>query len=464
MVQMRSVRGSVATDQPNVRLAEVLRQLDCSNKGLARRVRDVAARHGVIVKTDHVTVKRWLDGAIPHPDTCAFIAEALSAKAGYRITLDDLGMSVTSPHASLDGALEYPDDIERAYSSLAALTRFDLADDPIAVASEITPAAWPKPLMTWLLARPQTVPVQVKATRRVGMSDLEAVRTTTQMFMRIDFQFGGGHARAALAQYFNTDVLPLLNGSFTESTGRALFSASAEVAQLLGWTAYDLGRHGIAQRYLIQALRLAQAGNDRVMGGRILSNMSHQATYLGRFQEAQQLARAAQEGSKGAAGGTVQSMLLAMEARALAGCGDERGCSVILREAESAFERRNTANDPVWISYFDDAELAGEAAHCFRDLRRPDLAQEFVAKSVQLSEPFYVRALSFMRFINATSWLHGVSPDPDRAVSVALEAIELAGSLKSERYLRYLRDFCGDCGPYGSLPAVREFLQADGCK
>ncbi|HUZ55613.1 MAG TPA: hypothetical protein VMU94_24170 [Streptosporangiaceae bacterium] len=83
---------------------------------------------------------------------------------------------------------------------------------------------------------------------------------TAQMFMTMDFQFGGGHARAALAQYYVNDVCPLLEGRFTEEVGRRLFSAAAEVAQLLGWTAYDIGRHGLAQRYLIQALRLAPGG------------------------------------------------------------------------------------------------------------------------------------------------------------------------------------------------------------
>jgi hypothetical protein len=114
----------------------------------------------------------------------------------------------------------------------------------------------------------------------------------------MDFQFGGGYARAALAQYFAHDVHPLLEGKFSDKIGRELFSDAAEVAQLLGWTAYDDDRHGLAQRYLLQGLRLAQAADDRMMGSRILSNMSHQATYPGHFGQAVQLARAAQEGSR----------------------------------------------------------------------------------------------------------------------------------------------------------------------
>ena len=57
--------------------------------------------------------------------------------------------------------------------------------------------------------------------------------------MQMDFQFGGGHARAALAQYFANDVCPLLDGRFADHVGRQLFSAASQVAELLGWTAYD---------------------------------------------------------------------------------------------------------------------------------------------------------------------------------------------------------------------------------
>ncbi len=70
------------------------------------------------------------------------------------------------------------------------------------------------------------------------------------------------------------------------------------------------------------------------MGGRLLSNMSHQATYLGDFDHAVQLAWAAQEGAKNAASATTMSMFLAMEARAHAGNGDDDACSRAFAESE----------------------------------------------------------------------------------------------------------------------------------
>ena len=50
---------------------------------------------------------------------------------------------------------------------------------------------------------------------------------------------------------------------------------------------------GLAQRYFVQALALAKAADDKPLGGDILDAMSHQATYMGRYTEAANLARAA---------------------------------------------------------------------------------------------------------------------------------------------------------------------------
>jgi hypothetical protein len=250
--------------------------------------------------------------------------------------------------------------------------------------------------------------------------------------------------------------------TFTERVGRDLFSAAAEVAQLLGWTAYDIGRQGLAQRYLIQALRLAQAADDRMMGGRLLSNMSHQANYLGNHDQAVQLARAAQEGSKGVASATTMAMFLAMEARAHAGNKDDAASSRALREAEMAFQKHNAADDPEWISYFDAAELASEGAHCFRDLRNPRMTQEFVAGAIELRDPSYVRTLAFDRLVLAASYVQ--QREPGLAVKIATEAVDLAGGLKSRRYLRYVRDLCTDLQGYETESDVRAFYDLVGDK
>ena len=443
--------------QPNVQLGEVMQRAGVSNTSLASRVQAVAREYGTDLKCTHVDVRRWLDGVMPRPTTAQFIATALSRKAGARVTVSAIGMGGSTTPETLESSLEYAEDGVVAGQRLSGLTRRELAGDVAALGAAVVPGAWSAPLLTWLLSRREPLHVRSAGRINVGDSDVEAVRTTAQFFMKMDFQFGGGHARAALAQYFANDVWPLLDGRFSEQTGRKLFSAAAEVAQLLGWTAYDIGRHGLAQRYLIQALKLAQEADDRMMGGRLLSNMSHQATYLGNFEQAVQLARAAQEGARNAASATTMSMFLAMEARAHAGNGDDGASSRAFSESERFFDKGDPSDDPAWISYFDAAELAGEGAHCFRDLRNPRMTQEFVTRAIDLTDPAYARTLAFVRLVLAAS--HVQQREPGQAVMVAREAVELAGGLKSQRYLRYVRDLVADLGLYDGEGDVREFKE-----
>ena len=441
--------------EPNAQLAEAMRRAGCSNTSLAMRVRRVAQENGVVLKCTHVDVARWLKGVTPRPATAQFIATALSRKAGLRFSLDDVGMGGSAASVALESSLDYPTDWAAAGERLHGLTRRELAGDVLALGAAVAPAAWSQPMLTWLLSRSEPLRERGGGRISVGDSDVQAIRTTAQLFMKMDFQFGGGHARAALAQYFADDVCPLLEGRFTDRVGRQLFSAAAEVAQLLGWTAYDMGRHGLAQRYLIQALRLAQAADDRMMGGRLLANMSHQANYLGNFDQAVHLARAAQEGARSATSATTMAMFLAMEARAHAGNGDEAACSRALREAEAYFQRRNPSGDPGWIGYFDAAELAGEAAHCYRDLRNPRITQEFVAGAIEQCDPSYVRTLAFVRLVHAASFAQ--QREAHQAVQVATEAVGMVGSLKSRRYLRYVHDLCADLADYGTEAEVQAF-------
>ena len=67
----------------------------------------------------------------------------------------------------------------------------------------------------------------------------------------------------ALVRYLEHEAEPMLRGRYGEATGRRLFAAAADLTRLAGWTSYDIGAHGLAQRYFVQALRLSQAAGDR---------------------------------------------------------------------------------------------------------------------------------------------------------------------------------------------------------
>jgi hypothetical protein len=142
------------------------------------------------------------------------------------------------------------------------------------------------------------------------------------------------------------------------------FSAVGEATLLAAWMSYDSApASALAQGYFVNALALAQADDDRMLGASILDAMSHQATYTGHYTEAANLARAAMTGTRGTATSTLTAHFHAMEARALARLRDTRACSHALSEATSEFEHASPDNDPMWIRYFNESELSAEFGH-----------------------------------------------------------------------------------------------------
>jgi hypothetical protein len=430
-----------------------------SNKGLAARVRAEAEKAGHAISPDHVSVRRWLDGVRPHDDTARCIAAALSAKLGRKLSFVELGFDAPEVMAEADivtDSAQYPARPEQAVDVLADLTSADLSDSPLVTAAGWVSETAPSVITGYLFADPLRLD-QGGPVAESGAEVASRIRATVRYLMDLDFQFGGGHTRKMLLFYWKTEIVPALRQSYPDLVRREVFAAAADAAQVLGWSAYDAGRHGAAQRYFVQGLRLAREANDQLMGGRILSNLSHQANYLGNFSDAVQFARAAQAATGGKVTATVNTMFLAMEARALASIRDAKGCAEILHRAEQMFERSNPDEDPAWISYFDALELAGEAAHCFRDLGRPEETRLFAERAIDaIRTPPRTRA--FIGMVNAAGALTG--GNVDEAVSVATVAVGLAGSLQSSRYLRYVADFHRSLTEqHASHSAVREFTE-----
>jgi hypothetical protein len=448
-----------AEREPNTALAHVVSQAGFSNKSLAARVKTEAQRRGVPAATDHVAVGRWLDGMRPRDETIRCVVAVLSAKLGREVPPEEIGFELRRRpmpgDAVADGA-RYPADVSTAVMLLDALASADMADSP-----EVVRAGWASDTASsvitgFLFSTPVWGNGSLVALSPAS-SSAERIRTFTRNLMDLDFQYGGGHVRKLLLFYFRNEIVPLLRKPHPGSTRRGIFSAAAEVAQLLGWSAYDAGRHGPAQRYFMQGLRLSQEAEDLALGGWILSSLSHQANYLGRHSEALQFARASQTSAANQPSQTVNAVLLAMEARALASSGDSLACARVLHRTEQAFAQRNPDNDPAWVSYFDELELAGEAAHCFRDLGQPRETQLFAVQAIDpVGTPPRTRA--FISMVTAAGAFK--AGDLDEALSLATAAVDLTGSLQSSRYVRYLTDFHRSLAEqHAGHPSVRQFTE-----
>lgn len=321
-----------------------------------------------------------------------------------------------------------------------------------AAAGSATPAAHPFPLLG----------VHADAfSGRVGAGDIAAVRAVGDLFRTLDHAYGGGHARQALVRYLEYEAEPMLRGTYGETTGRRLFASVAELTRLAGWTSYDIGAHGIAQRYFVQALRLAQAAGDRVYGGYVLVTMSRQAVYLGHGREAVQLARVAQQGVGTGAPAVVQALLHAAEARGHGLLGDARAGTAALVRAERALAAARGGDEvPSWARFFDEAQLADEFAHCHRDLQQYRSAAQYAERSLQLRAAGYARSRLFCRTVLATARL-GLG-EVDAACALGLEVAQQAADLRSARAAEYVRDLGRRLEPYRDAGVVRAFHERVG--
>lgn len=186
------------------------------------------------------------------------------------------------------------------------------------------------------------------------MPDVQVIREMTQTFRGLDNRFGGGRAHSAVTSYLTSDVLPVLReGRYRDDVRPELSTAVAELDQLAGWIAYDVGDSGSGRRHLRQAMHLSQdVGND-ALAGEMLAGMSHQAAFARWPALATDLARAAKENGKRAGVAALVSEAAVMEAHGLALANDAHGCLAALRESERAFEAAEDRDRPTWLGYFD---------------------------------------------------------------------------------------------------------------
>lgn len=405
-----------------------------ARKKFGRAVTAAAASRGLTQSFTHVHVGRWLNGASPR-DTAVreSILRVLGTHLGRTVHPDQAGFGTSG--LAPDVGLRYSRDAEESATILAALLQADVDQVVALVRSPVTPTAWSEASLAWI-GRPQDR--EHRAPGRVGSGDVLRLRQTRESFAVLDNQFGGGHTRLALVTYLRADLPGLLRASSSADTRTELLSAAAEITQLAAWASYDDGHHGLAQRYFVQALGLADAADDTSVGAGVLDAMSHQATFLGRFTEAATLARAALVGSASLAIPILNAHFHLMEARALARTGDAVACDRALSRAVTEYERHSPGDGPDWVQYVDDAEVAAEFAHCQRDLERSDQAIHWARKALTDASGGYARSDFFATMVLAQAQLD--AGQPEEGTATALSALDQGETLRSSRGVSYVAE------------------------
>ncbi|MEU8540879.1 sporulation protein [Streptomyces sp. NPDC048717] len=444
--------------QPNTQLSEFLDTYRVSRKALAHLVNGLAAAEGRPTAYKHTSVGNWIDGMRPKDPVPQLIAAALGARIGRTVHLDEIGLGTAREWDDLVG-WNFPRDRADAvrgvqdYWSTETVNRRDVLTGGGAYAA----AAYFTPVTRWL-ARPADATAEQSRGRRIGRSEIANLWESADQARRWDSKFGGGDWRSsAVAQCLTRQAVPLLGGSYSDAAGRELFSATAELARVVAWSAFDSGRHAVAQQHFIQALRLSKAGGSIEMGAYVLSTMALQSMLQGHPDEAADMALGAYERAKGHAAPRVLAFAKLAEARAHGRLGNTAAAIAALDRSEQLLHQvHRGTHDPAYLDYFTEARIAADAAEIFRDLHQPVRSLAWNQRAAAMPADRFARATGIRHAVVATSHLQ--ARDLDRGLLAGRQAVEILSGVTSIRTTSYLTTVTNALAPWRGEGAVRELV------
>ncbi len=338
-------------------------------------------------------------------------------------------------------------------------------EEPAAGADEaIDVAAAGEVAFRWLVASRDRLATQGDSRHRVGRSDVERLRAVRRTLKAVDNAHGGGAALPMAIAYLRREVRPLLDGRYDDGTSAALFGVTAELMLDVGWMAYDNANHRLAADYMGHALRLSHAANDRLLGGRVLAAMSHQALHLRQVRLSVDLVRAARVGTQRIVTPRALAMFAAMEAMAQAADQDPRRFNDALGTAEKALAQAGSDHeDPDWLD-FDEGGLWGHAAQAYRYLNNGEECERHAQRATALCLDEHGRTRAQRQAILAAGQLR--CGDAEQAAATGVRVVATAWGLTSQhvdqeivvlaRAVRRTRSKSATCTSF--LDQAREYL------
>lgn len=197
-----------------------------------------------------------------------------------------------------------------------------------------------------------------------GSELLESINSHIHEIVALDNRFGGADLLRLSTRFFRNLRDQLGMGCYDPRLERDLHSAAGELAEVVGWLAYDAEAHDLCRRMNQESLYFTRLAGDKTVELLTLQNSSMHAATEGRPREAFQIARSVLEGDYKLSP-RIKALFLTRKARALAQSGDESALR-LLPEIRDLYLSGVSDSDPAWAWWIDDRELAWHEAmvHC----------------------------------------------------------------------------------------------------
>lgn len=330
------------------------------------------------------------------------------------------------------------------------LTRSDLVMDRRAATRALAGAALSGPALLdslegWL--QPSSTSDRKHQRGRIGMREVRELEATARAFRAWDHRYGGGLRRKAVVGQLN-EVASHLEEHQAPEVERGLFRVMAFLGGTAATMAWDSGLQQQAQSYYLLALRAAHTGGDSAFGANVLAGMARQMLSRDRPQDALELVHMAQKGAGKAAGARLRAMLHTREAWAYAAMGRSAAFRRATNEAAEALTGTGTGEEPYWITYFDEAELAGVTGGRLLEMARNEPQQHAEQAAASIREAVARRGPEAGRShaLDAIGLAecHFLMGDVSEAVKHTRHAVEVAAHTQSAR----VRTQLGQLYPY----------------
>ncbi|MGH3853101.1 MAG: hypothetical protein ACRDR6_06305 [Pseudonocardiaceae bacterium] len=291
------------------------------------------------------------------------------------------------------------------------------------------------------------------------MRHVERTERLAERINSVDHSQGGGSlVRQAINGVRAARVL-LEQSEYSEEVGARLEIATGGMLIQAGWLAYDSSLQRLSRRLYTEAFVFGEVSGHDEITAHALSNMSIQANALGRPKDAVNYAEAAQRHADSWATPRVRSVFALHEARGLASMKTGPACDAALARSTSYFDAGPQDEDPNWIGYLNEEELASLTGVCFMDLGRATEAGDLLQRGARNLEKFTrdrsSSAISYMRDLLLRQEIEQACAIGDMVLPVIL-------ILSSARVVNQFQKFREDLQEYSGAPIAGEFLDRTG--
>lgn len=305
----------------------------------------------------------------------------------------------------------------------------------------------------WLVT-PTPKAIELKSGPRIDDSLIAQFERRVYQLRRLDDFVGGRDLYLVVERELAAIMATIHRSSCNRELTRRLLNAAGELSQLAGWVTSDAGLVERATSHFQLGVKAAHSACNKSLGANLVSTLAYHWTNTGQPQEGLLAAQSALLGANNASA-TTRALLGERIAWAQANNGNRQESHRALVQVERDFSTRNPSEDPEWVYWLSEDEIATMAARCFLLLKEPKRAMQLLEGVVERYNSKHTREVALY-----TSWLAEASflaGEIEAAVHYAISTTKLTVQTSSARGDDRVRTLYNQLS-YIDSPIVSEFM------